>query len=140
MSMNIEVRLVGLGSGLLLGAGLMLAGMTRPEKVLAFLDVAGEWDPSLAFAMAGAIGVFAIAAFAARARLRPLWAEAFQWPEAALVDAPLVLGSALFGIGWGIVGYCPGPAIVSVGAGSIPAAWFTVAMGVGMVAYRLSRR
>lgn len=138
--MNLTTRAIALLSGLLFGAGLLISGMARPEKVLGFLDVAGDWDPSLAFVMIGAIGVFAVAALAARRREHPFFAEQFHWPTHKDIDTPLVLGSALFGIGWGLVGYCPGPALVSIGAGSIPAAWFTGAMLVGMLGYRATRR
>lgn len=137
---NLESRGVALLAGLLFGAGLLISGMTRPEKVIGFLDVAGDWDGSLAFVMIGAIGVFAMAAYRARHTAAPVWAAAFQWPTRTHLDVPLVLGSAIFGVGWGIAGYCPGPALVAVGAGNLPAAWFTGAMAVGMVIYRFARR
>lgn len=137
---DLASRGVALLAGLLFGAGLLISGMTRPEKVIGFLDVAGDWDGSLAFVMIGAIGVFALAAYRARHTVAPVWAEAFQWPTRTHLDGPLVLGSALFGVGWGIAGYCPGPALVAVGAGNLPAAWFTGAMIGGMLIYRFSRR
>ncbi len=113
--MTLAPRLVGLVSGLLFGAGLVLSGMTRPDKVIGFLDLTGDWDPSLAFVMVGAIGVFAFAAWAARRQTRPVWAPSFQWPTRKDIDARLLLGSALFGLGWGLAGYCPGPAPTAPG-------------------------
>ena len=135
----LAMRGLSLGSGLLFGAGLLVSGMTRPEKVLGFLDVSGDWDPSLAFVMIGAISVYAIAAAVARSAAGPWWAVAFQWPTRVHIDAPLVIGSAMFGVGWGLVGYCPGPALGGLGAGSISAAWFAAAMLIGMLAHRMTR-
>ena len=136
---QLPMRGVALVSGLLFGAGLLVSGMTRPEKVIGFLDVAEDWDPSLAFVMVGAIAVYAAAAWSARRQTRPWWADAFHWPSRTNNDARLVGGSALFGVGWGLAGYCPGPALVSVGAGSIDAAWFGGAMLIGMLTYGAAR-
>lgn len=109
-------------AGLLFGAGLIVSGMANPEKVLGFLDLAGRWDPSLAFVMAGAIGV-AVFAFAwAKRRTLSLLGLPIQLPAARAITVRLVAGSAVFGIGWGLAGFCPGPAIVSVGFGSLKAA------------------
>ena len=126
---------VAFTSGALFALGLALAGMTRPSKVLAFLDFAGDWDPSLAFVMVGAIGVYAVAA---RLVLRrpPRWEPGFAFPEARRLDAPLLAGSALFGIGWGLSGYCPGPALTSAAATS-EAALFAAAMLGGMLVHHL---
>lgn len=110
--------LVALLSGLLFGLGLDLAGMTQPAVVLGFLDVFGQWDPRLAFVMAGAVITTAVGYRWVLRRPRPLLEDRFQLPTARPFDARLVAGAALFGIGWGIAGYCPGPALASLGAGA----------------------
>lgn len=115
-------RIVESFIGLLFGLGLILAGMTDPGKVLAFLDLAGAWDPSLAFVMAGAIGGSAFAFVVARRRATALLGGAMQLPTARDIDRPLVVGSLAFGVGWGLVGFCPGPALVALGAGHWPGA------------------
>jgi uncharacterized membrane protein YedE/YeeE len=129
--------------GTLFGLGLIVAGMNDPLKVLAFLDLAGRWDPSLALVMLGAIST-AAAGFAYAARRRcTLLGEALQLPDRRQVDAPLLVGSLLFGVGWGLAGYCPGPGIVGLWAGSLPAAVFVIAMLFGIEAhawYDQSRR
>ncbi len=132
--------LVALGGGIVFAFGLCLSGMTQPEKVLGFLDVSripsGGWDPSLAFVMIGAIGVHF--AFARRARLgkAPLLAAKNELPTAtkglAGLDAGLFAGAALFGLGWGIAGFCPGPAVVSLVTGASPTVVFVAAMVAGM--------
>ena len=121
--------------GLVFGLGLIISGMTDPAKVLGFLDLAGLWDPSLAFVMGGAIlvGVFAFAV--ARKRTTSVLGGAMQLPTARHIDRRLVLGSLLFGAGWGIAGFCPGPAIVSLGAGEPKALVFVLAMLAGMGAF-----
>jgi uncharacterized membrane protein YedE/YeeE len=131
---------VALVAGVLFGVGLGISGMARPAKVLGFLDVAGAWDPSLAFVMIGAIAVHAVAVRVAKRRTAPFGGSAFHWAEKTSVDAPLVLGSALFGIGWGLGGYCPGPALVGAASGSVPAWIFVIAMILGMIAKELSVR
>jgi uncharacterized membrane protein YedE/YeeE len=123
-------------AGLLFGGGLVLSGMANPAKVLRFLDIGaiptGGWDPSLAFVMAGAL-IVALPAFAlARRRRKPLLAETFQLPEKTRIDGPLLIGSALFGIGWGLVGFCPGPAIAALGLDGWKAPLFVLAMLGGM--------
>ena len=119
-------------SGLLFGLGLMAGGMTDPAKVQGFLDLFGRWDPSLAFVMGGAILV-GIAGFALAGRRQLAWSgEAIELPKSRVVDTRLLVGGALFGIGWGLGGLCPGPALTALGAGFVPAAWFIVAMLVGM--------
>ncbi len=117
-------------SGLLFGIGLVLAGMTQPSKVVGFLDFGGDWDPSLAFVMGGAILVFAPAQWWIRRREKPALASTFSMPPKAHITKPLLIGSSLFGIGWGLSGFCPGPAIVSLGA-LLPEA---LLFGGGMVA------
>lgn len=119
-------------AGLLFGVGLILAGMTDPGKVLAFLDVSGAWDPSLAFVMAGAIAVSIFAFAVARRRTQAFLGGAMQLPTRRDIDRPLVVGSLAFGIGWGLVGLCPGPALVAVGAGHWEALLFTLAMLAGL--------
>lgn len=127
-------------AGLLFGAGLMVSGMASPAKVLGFLDLAGHWDPSLAFVMAGAILVGAIAFFIARRRRRSVLGLPVQLPASTGVTARLVLGSAAFGIGWGLAGFCPGPALVALGAGA-PKAWgFVAAMLAGMAVFGAMER
>jgi uncharacterized membrane protein YedE/YeeE len=101
-------------SGVLFGAGLLISGMTDPNKVLGFLDVFGAWDASLLFVMVGAIGVHALGYRLIRRRSAPLFADAFSMPAARDIDAKLLVGAAVFGIGWGLGGYCPGPAVVSL--------------------------
>ena len=119
-------------SGLLFGVGLMAGGMTDPTKVQGFLDVFGSWDPSLAFVMGGAI-LIGIAGFALAGRRQLAWSgEPIGLPKSRVVDTRLLVGGALFGIGWGLGGLCPGPALTALGAGFVPAAWFVVAMLVGM--------
>ena len=118
--------------GLVFGIGLLVAGMANPAKVLAFLDLAGPWDPSLAFVMAGAIAVGSIAFTLAGRRERSLLGETMRLPTATRIDRRLVLGSAAFGIGWGLAGFCPGPAIVALGMGHPKAVVFTAAMVAGM--------
>jgi uncharacterized membrane protein YedE/YeeE len=127
-------------AGLLFGIGLIVSGMTDPAKVLDFLDLAGRWDPSLALVMAAAIAVAAPAYRAARARPRALLGEPIQLPAARRVDRPLVLGSLAFGAGWGIAGYCPGPALVAAGSGREKALVFAAAMLAGMALYTVLER
>ena len=124
--------LLALVSGLVFGIGLILSGMTRPEKVLSFLDPLSGWDPSLAFVMIGAISVHALA-YRLVPRLRqPLWASGWRLPTRRDVDLRLLFGAALFGAGWGLGGYCPGPALTSVVAGASSTLLFTGAMLAGM--------
>lgn len=123
---------IALASGLLFGVGLIAGGMTDPSKVQGFLDLFGQWDPSLAFVMGGAILV-GIAGFAIARRREFAWSgEAIELPQSRVVDTRLLAGGAIFGIGWGLGGLCPGPALTALGAGFVPAAWFVGAMLVGM--------
>ena len=123
--------LIALGTGLFFGWGLTLSGMTDPGKVLGFLDLAGLWDPSLAFVMGGAIAVGAVAFAVAKKRTHSFLGGAMHVPTARDVDKRLVLGSLLFGVGWGLAGFCPGPAIVSAAAGQPKALAFVAAMLAG---------
>lgn len=136
-SSHIAVALV---AGVLFGIGLGISGMARPAKVLAFLDVAGAWDPTLAFVMIGAIGVHALAVLVAKRRAASLGGDTFRWSDLTAIDRPLVAGSALFGIGWGLGGYCPGPALLGAASGNVTAALFVVAMVLGMVIRHSSMR
>ena len=108
------VAIASFACGLIFGIGLLISGMTDPQKVLGFLDVFGTWDPTLAFVMAGALGVTAIGFAVAKRRGRAVLESRSRWPAPAAIDAPLVAGAILFGIGWGLVGLCPGPAIVNL--------------------------
>jgi uncharacterized membrane protein YedE/YeeE len=123
-------------SGALFGVGLLLSGMTRPAKVIAFLDVGGAWDPSLALVMIGAIGVFAIGYRLIAPRGRAIGGGPLYLPTKTCIDRSLVVGAAVFGVGWGLGGYCPGPAIVSAAGAAAPALVFVAAMVVGMLLAR----
>lgn len=125
--------------GLIFGAGLLISGMTQPDKVLDFLDLFGAWDATLAFVMAGAVAVTAAGFVLARRRGTPLLAEKLRWPDRSDIDASLVTGAMLFGIGWGLVGLCPGPALVNLARASGPVIVFVVAMAAGMAGHDLSR-
>lgn len=119
-------------SGVLFGIGLVLSGMTNPAKVLNFLDVAGHWDPSLAFVMLGAVAVTAVGYAVGRRRQRPRFAAAFPKLPSRGLDGWLLGGAALFGLGWGLAGFCPGPAIANLGTGSMAVFGFVLAMLAGM--------
>lgn len=127
-------------SGLVFGLGLIVSGMANPAKVLGFLDLTGDWDPSLAFVMAGAIAVGIVAFAVARKRTVSLLGADMKLPTARHIDRRLLGGSALFGIGWGIAGFCPGPGLVALGMGKVKALVFVVAMLAGMAVYELSLR
>jgi uncharacterized membrane protein YedE/YeeE len=124
-------------AGLLFGIGLIVAGMVNPAKILGFLDVAGKWDPSLALVMAGAVAVGLVAFTLARRRTVSALGLPMQPSAAQAIDLKLVGGSLVFGIGWGLAGFCPGPALVALGAGYPKAAVFVVAMLLGMGAFEL---
>ncbi len=125
-------RIVEFAMGLLFGIGLILSGMTDPGKVMGFLDLFGAWDPSLALVMGGAIAVGTVAFAVARQRATAFLGGVMHLPQAGQIDRQLVLGSLVFGVGWGLAGFCPGPALVSLGAGEPKAAVFVAAMLVGM--------
>ncbi len=127
------VRLiVALAIGALFGAGLALSAMIDPARVLGFLDIAGRWDPTLAFVMGGALIPSAIAYRWRRAMDRPRLADSFDVPDAAPIDRRLIVGALLFGVGWGLVGFCPGPALAALPLGGWPVLAFVGAMVVGM--------
>jgi uncharacterized membrane protein YedE/YeeE len=127
---------VALACGIVFGAGLAVSGMTNPAKVLAFLDFAGAWDPTLACVMGAALATAAIGFALARRRTRPWLAEAFSIPTRRDLDARLVGGAAVFGVGWGLVGLCPGPALANLARGSSEIWIFVGAMLVAVAAYR----
>lgn len=127
-------------AGLVFGIGLIVSGMANPAKVLGFLDLAGAWDPSLAFVMAGAVLVGVVAFALARRRRRSWLGLPMHLPAASAVTLRLVLGSAAFGVGWGLAGFCPGPALVTLGAGYAKAWGFVGAMLAGMAVYEIAER
>jgi uncharacterized membrane protein YedE/YeeE len=124
--------LVALVSGALFGLGLIVSDMVNPARVLGFLDIAGAWDPTLAFVMAGALIPMAVAWHIAAARPNPVCGGDFPDRPATRLDTRLLGGAALFGAGWGLVGFCPGPALTALGTGSPEALIFTMAMLIGM--------
>jgi len=135
--MKIVVALV---CGTVFGAGLTVSGMTDPAKVLAFLDFTGAWDPTLAFVMGGALVVSAAGYAVAQRRDRAWLGDAFAIPTRRDLDASLLGGAALFGVGWGLVGLCPGPALASLARGSAEVALFVAAMGIGVIGHRIATR
>ncbi|MBP1181038.1 YeeE/YedE family protein [Methylobacterium sp. PvR107] len=132
--------LTALASGLIFGLGLALSGMLDPARVRGFLDVAGAWDPSLVFVLGGAVTVSGLGYLLSRRRARPVLASQFDWPSKRRIDAPLVAGAALFGIGWGLSGFCPGPAVAALSTGARPVLVFVAAMLAGMALHDLGRR
>lgn len=126
--------------GLVFGLGLILSGMSDPGKVLGFLDLSGSWDPSLGLVMGGAVVVSFIAYRIARTRRSSLLGTPLTLPPSSTIDKRLVLGSLTFGVGWGLAGFCPGPAIVSLGSGQPKAAVFVAAMLAGMLVYEIINR
>lgn len=126
--------------GLLFGLGLILSGMTNPSKVIGFLDIFGLWDPSLALVMGGAIAVGFFAFALAKKRTINFLGGALQLPTSSQIDKPLVIGAVLFGAGWGLAGFCPGPALVSLASGQIKAAVFVLFMLVGMQLFEMLGR
>jgi uncharacterized membrane protein YedE/YeeE len=121
--------------GLIFGAGLFISGMTQTGKVLGFLDIFGAWDGTLAFVMAGAVAVSSLGFLLARRQGAPMFAAQSLWPTRKDIDTPLVLGAVLFGVGWGLVGLCPGPALVNLAGLSLPVIVFVAAMAVGMIGH-----
>ena len=126
--------------GLLFGLGLLLSGMTDPAKVIGFLDLSGSWDPSLAFVMGGAIAVGFFAFAVAKKRTLSFFGAAIRLPTSGQIDRRLVVGALVFGAGWGLAGFCPGPALVSMAAGQPKALVFVLAMFAGMAVFELAER
>ena len=134
------IVIASLLAGLVFGLGLIVSGMANPAKVLGFLNLAGPWDPSLALVMVGAIAVGLVAFHVARKRTTSLLGAAMDLPISRQIDRRLVLGSVLFGVGWGFVGFCPGPAMVALGMGEAKAVVFVVARLFGMGIFELFER
>ena len=128
--------LAALASGLLFGLGLAVAQMTDPWKVQAFLDIAGNWDPSLALVLGGAVTISLIGFRLVTRGAKPLFEDRFHLPKSNTIDMSLVMGSALFGVGWGLVGYCPGPALAAIARPTLDGALFVAAMVAGMWLHR----
>lgn len=126
--------------GALFSVGLVIGGMTLPENVVGFLDFAGEWRPALALVMAGAAGVYAVLYPMVLKRRFPLFAPAFDLPDAAKPDVRLLSGSAAFGVGWGLGGFCPGPAVTALGTGAKEPFVFLGALAAGIALYQLASR
>jgi uncharacterized membrane protein YedE/YeeE len=133
-------NLAALLVGFIFSIGLGISGMTQPQKVIAFLTFDSKWDPSLLFVMVGAIPVHALAYYLVRRKKSPMFDSRFHLPKKTEITKPLIVGSVIFGMGWGLAGYCPGPAVTSVGAGSVSAAIFTFSMLSGMLIYRIVER
>ena len=140
MHKNVLYRVFEFAAGLLFGIGLMLSGMTDPGKVLGFLDLFGQWDPSLALVMGGAILVGFFAFAVAKKRTSTFLGGVLRFPTNFDIDKKLILGSLLFGAGWGLAGFCPGPALVSMADGQPKALVFVIAMLAGMVGFELMDR
>ena len=137
---NVQRNALTFACGLLFGLGLIVSGMANPAKVLGFLDLAGSWDPSLAFVMAGAVAIAAIGFRFARTRTASVLGAPMQLPKARHVDVRLIAGALIFGAGWGLAGFCPGPALVSAASGQ-PRAWlFVAAMLAGMALFAALER
>lgn len=136
--MNRNTVLASFAAGAIFGLGLVISGMANPAKVLGFLDIAGNWDPTLAFVMGGAILVAFPVFQLAKRREKPLLAEKWSLPDRNDIDMRLLAGAALFGIGWGIAGFCPGPALAAIGIVPLEALIFVASMIAGALAYRFT--
>ena len=135
MSRNSYQFGAAVASGIVFGIGLSLSGMLNPVRVQGFLDVFGNWDPSLAFVLGGAVAIAFVGVQVMKKMRHPAFDDSFHVPTNRRIDAPLVIGSALFGLGWGIGGFCPGPAVASLSVGIPQTALFVVAMLIGMTVY-----
>ena len=132
-------QLIPIVCGLLFGAGLAMSGMTDTTRVLGFLDIAGTWNPSLAFVMAGAVTTAAIGFYLVGRRPRPFYGTEFHLPQKTDLDKSLIIGAAIFGVGWGLYGYCPGPAVAALVYGDLKTLVFVSAMILGMAGVTFSR-
>ena len=135
-----KLSLAALASGALFGTGLAMSGMTDPRRVLGFLDLLGDFDPTLMFVLGGAVATTILLFRFVLRRGSPVLADTFHLSTLKRVDRRLLGGAAIFGIGWGIAGYCPGPALAGVGVGSIEALWFVPALLAGLLLHRLVNR
>ena len=141
MTQRLPNILASLGCGLVFGFGLSLSGMLDPARIQGFLDIFGHWDPTLAFVLAGAVAIAFIGVRLARRLTRPAFEGAFHLPTETKIDRPLILGSVLFGIGWGLGGFCPGPGVASLALGLWQTWLFVAAMVAGMIVHdRFVRR
>ena len=132
--------IVSLLSGIIFAIGLGISGMTQPQKIVGFLDLFGDWDPTLLFVMVGAIGVHSLAYLTRKKDKGPQFTSEYSIPESQTITKSLIIGSALFGMGWGISGYCPGPGVVSLFSGHLASLNFVISMIVGMFIFRLVGR
>ncbi len=132
-----KLIILSLISGILFGVGLTLSQMTNPDKVINFLDIAGNWDPSLIFVMAGALAVTVLLFRPILKRPRPLFDKQFYLSSKAAIDKPLLIGAAIFGMGWGISGYCPGPSVAGLGLGTSEAVVMIGSIFLGFIAHKL---
>lgn len=132
--------LAALVAGLLFGVGLAVSGMLIPDKVLSFLDIAGHWDPSLALVMGGALAVTVPGYYLVTQRPRPLLVSSFSLPTSTAIDGKLLAGASLFGLGWGLSGLCPAPALVNITTGFVDVLAFVAAMLVGMLLHKTLHR
>lgn len=135
---NLSQTTSAAGAGLLFGQGLIISRMIDPKKVMDFLDIAGDWDPSLAFVMIGAIAVTAIGYRILFKTKRPLFADLFRLPVSKQIDRRLIGGAILFGVGWGLAGLCPGPALVDLSLGLTSVTFFVISMIIGINGYRFA--
>lgn len=140
LSLPFKRAVASLGAGTVFGVGLALSHMTDPERVLGFLDVTGPWDPRLLGVLGGAVAVTALSFRPLLRRTAPILDQRFHLPAFTRIDAPLLIGSALFGIGWGIGGYCPGPAIAALGSGNAELLWLLPSMLLGAALQRWQAR
>ena len=138
--MNMLMLIISLFCGLIFGLGLLISGMANPQKVLGFLDITGLWDPSLILVMAGAILAALLPFQWAKNQSRSLLGQTIQLPDKTQIDRPLIVGSLLFGIGWGLAGICPGPAIVLLGLKQINAIYFVLSMLAGMWIFQILQK
>lgn len=136
--MNRNTVLASFAAGAIFGLGLVISGMANPAKVIGFLDIAGNWDPTLAFVMGGAILVAFPAYRWAASREKPLLTEKWSLPDRNDIDMRLLAGAALFGVGWGLAGFCPGPALAAIGIAPVDALTFVIAMIAGALAFRFT--